>query len=535
MSALSDFIAKEPDLRRNIWVLYLRDQVIPVAPASYIVYREHNKVFAKNGQTGAIEYSSDDAYSVLKYCKDQLKAKGGGVIFVKAGTYSLSSTFPDEDVSDIIMVVGEGSATKLVSPSGVDALDYTKIRFRDISWTDRSGNQWDSTFDPNIFRSILSEELAPLNTKYSVRFESMFKLYGYRGRQRTRPRPTYDINSVKKIDGYYVMIHVNYYASPPTRLLSVMDANGNIIAEKDIGTTPTFDIDEANWRVVYFNKNTGYVEEASLPRLDRVVQLFPLSYDHACVKYHPDYDYIVVAPRRTSGSVEIRDRSGNVVDSLPVSETIWDVAIDSETIVVASTDADGLTTIRAYSKGDKSLYGVLEKFSDRLWSVDFRTPFILIGNQDSSPLVLEQGGYPFGAVPVPSNSLWYDDEVLVGTMWFSIFEVPMNFRGIEPIKLGHYRTLTVPANSNKRVSIMTHYGANFCIFSNVSVNVDAQIPRYINPFGYVRVYGDGTYRTIKSYSGTTICDSLQYPFWMSLLIKNTSSSGATIEIIGWGI
>jgi len=507
-----------------------------VVPASYIVFKgDDGKTYVKNGQTGQIEYSSDDAYSALKYCKDQLKARGGGVIFVKAGTYSLSNTFPDEDVSGIIMVVGEGSATKLISQQGVDALDYTKIRFRDISWTDRSGNLWDSTFDPNVFRSILIEEFTPFITKYSVRFESMFRLYGYRGRQRTRPRPTYDINSVKKIDRYYVMVHVNYYASPLARLLAVIDADGNIIAEKDIGTTPTFDIDEANWRVVYFNKNTGYVEEASLPRLDNVVQLFPLGYDSACVKYHPDYDYIVVAPRGASGNVEIRDRSGNVVDSLPVSETIWDVAVDSETIVVASTDADGLTNIRAYRKSDKSLYGVLEKFSDRLWSVDFRTPFILIGNQDSYPLVLEQGGYPFGAVPVPSNSLWYDDKVLVGTMWFSVFEIPMNFGGIEPIKLGHYRALTVPANSSKRVSIMAHYGADFCVFSNVPVNVDVQIPRYINPLGYVRVYGDGTYRTIRSYSGTAICDSFQFPYWVSLLITNTSPSDATIEIIGWGI
>jgi len=89
MTALADWIAKEPDLRRNIWVLYLRDQIIPLGPYSYIIYKEHNKTFVKNGLTGQIEFSGSDT-DAIQYAVDALPT-GGGKIIIMRGKYVLSS------------------------------------------------------------------------------------------------------------------------------------------------------------------------------------------------------------------------------------------------------------------------------------------------------------------------------------------------------------------------------------------------------------------------------------------------------------
>jgi len=82
VSVLADWISKEPDLRRNIWVLYLRDQIIPLGAYSYIIYKEHNKTFVKNGLSGQIEYSSDDDADAIQYVINNLLSSGGKIVVV---------------------------------------------------------------------------------------------------------------------------------------------------------------------------------------------------------------------------------------------------------------------------------------------------------------------------------------------------------------------------------------------------------------------------------------------------------------------
>lgn len=67
------------------------DELKVVAP-SYIIYKDGDIVKAKNGKTGAIEFSSTDATSVIQQAINALASIGGGEIFVRDGVYSISNT-----------------------------------------------------------------------------------------------------------------------------------------------------------------------------------------------------------------------------------------------------------------------------------------------------------------------------------------------------------------------------------------------------------------------------------------------------------
>jgi hypothetical protein len=62
----------------------------PVEEASYIVFTDGVKYYAKNGNTGMIEYSGDDAGAVINYAINNLPASGGR-IFIRTGTYSVKT------------------------------------------------------------------------------------------------------------------------------------------------------------------------------------------------------------------------------------------------------------------------------------------------------------------------------------------------------------------------------------------------------------------------------------------------------------
>jgi hypothetical protein len=61
-----------------------------VQPASYIIFKDGDRYYAKNGRTGMIELSSGDANTVIQYAIDSLP--NGGRITLKRGVYYLSDT-----------------------------------------------------------------------------------------------------------------------------------------------------------------------------------------------------------------------------------------------------------------------------------------------------------------------------------------------------------------------------------------------------------------------------------------------------------
>ncbi len=89
------------------------------ATASYIIYQSGGTIYAKNGSTGAIDYSDTDAATVIQNAIDAL-TNGQGLIFIKAGTYNITTGlichYP-------ITIIGEGKgATNLRITSAIDFL-----------------------------------------------------------------------------------------------------------------------------------------------------------------------------------------------------------------------------------------------------------------------------------------------------------------------------------------------------------------------------------------------------------------------------
>jgi len=87
----------------------------PPASYSYEIFRKGNKTYAKNGTYGHIEYESTDAATTIQHALNQLS--NGGKIFIKAGTYRISSmiTVNASSSSMPIIIEGEGLATILNS------------------------------------------------------------------------------------------------------------------------------------------------------------------------------------------------------------------------------------------------------------------------------------------------------------------------------------------------------------------------------------------------------------------------------------
>jgi len=99
-----------------------------VQPASYIVYTDGSKYYAKNGSTGIVEYSDADASNVIQYAINSLPSYGGK-IFIKAGTYILSKTVGLFGKRyDTLLIQGEGmraTVLKLANNVNSDVLHFT--------------------------------------------------------------------------------------------------------------------------------------------------------------------------------------------------------------------------------------------------------------------------------------------------------------------------------------------------------------------------------------------------------------------------
>jgi parallel beta-helix repeat protein len=82
----------------------------PPSTASYIVFIKGDKCYAKNGMTGHIEFGPGDASTVIQSAINAL-GTAGGKIFIKAGSYSITSSISTS--TSKISLVGEGASTIL--------------------------------------------------------------------------------------------------------------------------------------------------------------------------------------------------------------------------------------------------------------------------------------------------------------------------------------------------------------------------------------------------------------------------------------
>jgi len=103
------------------------DQVI--TPASYIIFKDDaGRVYAKNGKTGAIEFSGTDAATVIQQAIDNTFAQGGGQVYLK-GKFSISKTiylYP----TVFLVGAGPGWPGEFYGSTLIGAFDGTVIEIR---------------------------------------------------------------------------------------------------------------------------------------------------------------------------------------------------------------------------------------------------------------------------------------------------------------------------------------------------------------------------------------------------------------------
>ena len=94
--------------------------------ANYIIFidaADSNKIKAKNGLTGAIDYSGTDARVVIQSAVTALSS--GGSIFISAGTYSISYNI---NLASNIHIFGQGTSTILKLPNNHNTtIQYWRI------------------------------------------------------------------------------------------------------------------------------------------------------------------------------------------------------------------------------------------------------------------------------------------------------------------------------------------------------------------------------------------------------------------------
>jgi len=130
-----------PRLTTDLWN-ELVDDYPRKSPCSYIVYREDDTYYADACFKGGTDYSGSDAATVIQSAINALT--DGGKIFIKEGTYNLTSTLLIEGFRDpnyaTIMIEGEGfnraTILKLISASTLNTFislrGSSHIHFRNL-------------------------------------------------------------------------------------------------------------------------------------------------------------------------------------------------------------------------------------------------------------------------------------------------------------------------------------------------------------------------------------------------------------------
>lgn len=128
-----------------------------VDTASYIIFKDNGKIYAKNGMTGKIEFTGTDFSTIIN---DTINAVGslpaiGGEIYIKEGTYSVKSTITIPKSWLIIVGSGRGTILSLANNANQDMFHLGRadtyinnIQIRDIAL---DGNKTHNTLGNGIY------------------------------------------------------------------------------------------------------------------------------------------------------------------------------------------------------------------------------------------------------------------------------------------------------------------------------------------------------------------------------------------------
>jgi len=92
----------------------------PPIPASFLIYKEADVFFARDGRTGEIRFQSKDARTVIQAAIDALPQ--GGKVFIKAGLYEIKDSI---NLKSKVVLRGEGHSSVLKAVAPIPVLNAT--------------------------------------------------------------------------------------------------------------------------------------------------------------------------------------------------------------------------------------------------------------------------------------------------------------------------------------------------------------------------------------------------------------------------
>jgi hypothetical protein len=129
--------------------------IYPVQNGSYYMVKIGVLYYARDGQSGKIGAGYANPRALLTDLGSAVYAAGGGTIYAKNSDYSMDATWPSSDLSDRVMLKGEGRRTRFLASGGADALNPEYVQIIDLVWQDAGLVLHDATFDPNMFENVL--------------------------------------------------------------------------------------------------------------------------------------------------------------------------------------------------------------------------------------------------------------------------------------------------------------------------------------------------------------------------------------------
>lgn len=369
-----------------------------------------------------------------------------------------------------------------------------------------------------------------------------FKAYGYRHWINTRP--CNDVYDVVATERYYIASDRDFYASPTVKELVVYDRQtGNRISSLNIGCDCSLDITDDGSKVLYYNANSGYIEEANIPNLDGVTRLFNPAWGvaDAIVKYIPASTDILIA-KRGGTVVEQRTRTGTVVDSITTTETVVCAAMEPDNWIISTSSGADRQTLHYYRRSDKTEIGVIPNAYTGFLNIHVKIPFVTFSSDKVQSLVTEFGGVPFSVYNISTNCLYpiLSENIFVGTYYFSIFEIP--FTHIPKLRAMLFKC-TLDGSTSDKPKIPVGGSWDISFFKGIEVTILSDQPLEItlrepipqDPFGYARVYTSPTpeYANVDVRSGVTVARiTMDTKVWGNIKLKNLGSADATVKIVG---
>lgn len=158
----------EPPLEHHSPPSVVIEQGSGVESASYIIFKDDEGLtYAKNGSTGAIDYSSTNASYVIQSAIDALT--NGGKIFIKAGTHQLDGYVSIIDANNLGLFGEEGTVIQATDSLAGHATEQYRSMFITMRGSDIrfSGITFDGQ-NKTVYSALYLSQMSPNDPTYRV-------------------------------------------------------------------------------------------------------------------------------------------------------------------------------------------------------------------------------------------------------------------------------------------------------------------------------------------------------------------------------